>query len=53
MNEEVRLTLDVRERHVWSDIGKDYSWWKNISEESHVIPENMPRLVTVSFDMGW
>jgi len=52
MNEEVCLTLDVHEHHVWSDIGKDYSWWKNLSEEAHVIPENMPRL-TVSFDMGW
>ena len=53
MNEEVRLTLDVHEHHVcWSDIGKDYSWWKNLSEEARVIPENIPRL-TVSFDMGW
>ena len=53
MNEEVQLTLDIHERHhVWSDIGKDYSWWKNLSEEARVIPENMPRL-TVSFDMGW
>ena len=25
MNEEVRLTLDVHERHVWTNIGKDYS----------------------------
>ena len=52
MNEEVPLTLDVHEHHVWSDIGKDYSWWKNLSEEARMIPENMLRL-TVSFDMGW
>ncbi len=44
MNEEVRLTLDIHERHhVWSDIGKDYSWWKNLSKEVRVIPENMPK----------
>ena len=52
MNEEMHLTLGIHECHVWSDIGKDYSWWKNLSEEARVIPENMPRL-TVSFDMGW
>ena len=52
MNEKEILNLDVHERHVWSGIGKDYSWWKNLSEEARVIPENMPRL-TVSFDMGW
>ena len=44
MNEEVQLTLDIHERHhVWSDIGKDYSWWKNLSKEARVIPENMPK----------
>ena len=26
MNEEVCLTLDVHECHVWTDIRKDYSW---------------------------
>ena len=41
MNEEMHLTLGIHECHVWSDIGKDYSWWKNNSEESHVILENM------------
>ena len=54
MNEEAHLTLHVHERHVWSNIGKEYSWWTNHSEEARrVTPENVPRLVTVSFDMGW
>ena len=33
MNEEVQLTLDVHERHVWSDIGKDYSLWKLLNKK--------------------
>jgi hypothetical protein len=52
MNKEVRLTLDVHERHVWTNIGKVYSWWENLSKEACVILENKPRL-TISFDMGW
>jgi hypothetical protein len=53
MNEEVRLSLDIHECHVWSDIWKGYSWWKNLSEEACVILENMMPGLTVRFDMGW